>query len=78
MKKIYIAAFLVSSSLGFAQTAPPTTSFAKSLGLYVFPTKNQTTAVQEKDDSDCYRWAVEQSGVDPMNPTNIPLPSASL
>ena len=73
MKKIFIMAFLLSSSLAFCQAPPaaPTTSFAKSLGLYVFPTKNQTTKVQEKDDADCYRWAVEQSGVDPMNPTKV-------
>ncbi len=73
MKKIFIAAILIGSSSGFAQTpaAQPTTTMAKSMGLYVFPTKNQTKEVQEKDDADCYRWAVEQSGVDPLNPTKV-------
>ena len=67
MKKIFIAALLLSTSSVFTQT-PPATSFAKSMGLYVFPGKNQTKEVQEKDDTDCYKWAVEQSGVDPLNP----------
>jgi hypothetical protein len=51
--------------------APSTTSFAKSLGIYVFPAKNQDAATQQKDDADCYRWAVEQSGVDPVNPPKV-------
>ncbi|HEY5747990.1 MAG TPA: glycine zipper domain-containing protein [Chryseolinea sp.] len=73
MKKILITYVLVASSVGFAQTpaAAPHTSFAKSLGIYVFPAKNQDQATQDKDDADCYRWAVEQSGIDPVNPPKV-------
>jgi hypothetical protein len=60
---------LLITSVTFAQT--PHTSFAKSLGLYVFPAKNQTQATQDKDDADCYRWAVDQSGIDPLNPPKV-------
>lgn len=61
------------SATSVAQTpaAAPKTSFAKSLGIYIFPAKNQDQATQDKDDADCYRWAVEQSGVDPLNPTKV-------
>ena len=73
MKKILTGYILLVSTICFAQTpaAAQTTSFAKSLGIYVFPAKDQDAATQQKDDSDCYRWAVEQSGVDPINPPKV-------
>jgi hypothetical protein len=74
MKKILIGCSLFVFAFSDAQTpAAPTasTSFAKSLGIYVFPAKNQDQATQDKDDAACYKWAVEQSGVDPINPTKV-------
>jgi hypothetical protein len=44
-------------------------SISSSLGLYVFPAKNQDAATQEADETACFKWAKEQSGYDPMNPT---------
>lgn len=41
----------------------------KSVGMYVYPAKGQTAAQTEQDESDCYKWAVQQSGYDPLNPT---------
>ena len=73
MKKILAGYMILFSGICFAQ-APATnstTSFAKSLGIYIFPSKNQSKETQDKDDADCYRWAVEQSGVDPLNPTKV-------
>jgi len=58
-------------ALSQAPATAPTTSFAKSLGIYIYPAKKQSAATQEKDDADCYRWAVEQSGVDPINPPKV-------
>jgi hypothetical protein len=46
-------------------------SIAKNLGIYVFPTKNQSPDQQSEDEFACYKWAVEQSGYDPMNPTKV-------
>jgi hypothetical protein len=72
MKKILTLALLISSIIGYAQApSTPSTSFAKSLGLYVFPAKNQTKEKQAADDTECYKWAVDQSGVDPLNPTKV-------
>ena len=42
---------------------------AKSLGLYVFPSNDQDKAAQEADETACFKWAKEQSGYDPINPT---------
>lgn len=46
-------------------------SVAKSLNMYVFPANEQSKEQQEMDEFQCYKWAVEQSGVDPMNPPEI-------
>ena len=71
MKKIVLSScILFVISAAYAQTPAPA-SFAKSLGIYVFPAKNQPKATQDKDDAACYKWAVEQSGVDPINPPKI-------
>jgi uncharacterized protein YcfJ len=35
--------------------------------LYVFPSKNQTKQKQKEDEFECYKWAMEQSGIDPLN-----------
>jgi hypothetical protein len=70
MKKILTGCLLLIATLGLAQNSSPT-QFAKSMGIYVFPAKNQDAAMQAKDDTDCYKWAVEQSGVDPLNPTKV-------
>ncbi len=44
---------------------------AKKVGVYIFPANNQDQAQQDKDESDCYTWAVQQSGYDPINPTKV-------
>ena len=52
-----------------AKPASMTASLNKSLGVFVFPAKDQTPEQQSKDEQACYSWAVEQSGVDPLNMT---------
>ena len=49
-----------------AKPASMTASLNKSLGLYVFPAKDQKPEQQAKDEQACYSWAVEQSGIDPL------------
>lgn len=77
MKKVKSILIVAAIFLGFneiyAQDAPatPTSTIAKGLGLYVFPTKNQDQATQDADEMACYKWAIEQTGVDPINPPEI-------
>ena len=52
-------------------TPATTTSIAKGLGLYVFPSQNQDQATQDADEIACYKWAMEQTGYDPINPPQI-------
>lgn len=43
-----------------------TLSFAAE--QYIYPSKGQTQQQLDIDKSECYRWAVQQSGFDPMAP----------
>lgn len=47
------------------------TSLAKGLKLYVFPSKDQDQATQDADELACYKWAMEQTGYNPLNPPEI-------
>jgi YmgG-like glycine-zipper protein len=44
-------------------------SLSSSLGLFVFPAKNQDATQQSGDEAACYGWAKSQTGIDPMNIT---------
>ncbi len=46
-------------------------TLASGFGLYVFPAQDQSREQQDADEMECYRWAKEQSGVDPMNPPDV-------
>ncbi len=43
-------------------------SLASSIGLYVYPEKNQDSEQQSRDDYDCYISAKGKAGFDPLNP----------
>lgn len=54
----------------FAQAPADTAGYnqlSSSLKLYVFPAKGQGKEVQKADEAACYKWAMEQSGIDPAN-----------
>ena len=42
-----------------------------SVGLYVYPTNNQSAEKQGSDDYECFSWAEGQTGHNPMNPQPI-------
>jgi hypothetical protein len=48
-----------------AQTAAPQT-LAATMSVYVFPQQGQAPAQQSKDESECYNWAVQNTGTDPF------------
>jgi hypothetical protein len=51
-----------------APAAAPTASLSSSLGVVVFPSKNQTPQQQSADEGDCFGWAKSNTGIDPMAP----------
>jgi hypothetical protein len=66
-KIIYTALFVSFLTLSTVQAQ----SIASSLGLYVFPANNQNAATQEADEMACFTWAKNQTGYDPINPTQV-------
>jgi len=41
---------------------------AASSQSYIYPAQGQSPEQQQKDESECYAWAVTQTGFDPANP----------
>ena len=74
--------FLVIVQNAIAQKPPslPDTSkmtynqISTGMKVYVFPSKNQSKQQQKKDEFDCYKWAMEQTGYDPANPPKVQAP----
>jgi hypothetical protein len=73
-----LSVFLFLSYGTFAQqsAAPPSlpdtskmayNQISQQMKLYVYPNKGQSQQKQKEDEFECYKWAVEQSGVDPLN-----------
>ena len=41
-------------------------SMSSSLGVIVYPAKGQSAEQQNRDEGECYSWAKQQTGIDPM------------
>jgi Glycine-zipper domain len=60
---------ILFASAGLAQQGsppPPPSTLSSSLGVYVFPAKNQTADTQAGDEGTCFGWAKAQTGIDPL------------
>jgi outer membrane lipoprotein SlyB len=66
MKKIIFAltAIMIFACVAEAQSQEET--IAKGLGLYVFPAEDQDKDQQELDEYNCYKWAKEETGINPI------------
>lgn len=54
-----------------APASPPSaatnaSALSSSLGVYVFPSKNQSAQRQSNDEAACFGWAKSQTGIDPL------------
>jgi hypothetical protein len=65
------------------QAAPPAlpdtakmtyNQISQGLKLFVYPSKGQSNQQQKEDEFECYKWAVEQSGIDPLNLPKVEAP----
>jgi len=56
------------SSHATAQTQPTAAqkTLAATMNVYVFPSQGQAASQQSKDESECYSWAVKNTGIDPF------------
>ncbi len=84
--RIIIPAFILLFAGSLMAQNPPTipdtskmtyNQISKGLKLYVFPAKGQSQKTQKKDEFDCYMWAIDQSGIDPLNLPKVAAPVQS-
>ena len=47
---------------------------AAALGVYVYPKNNQSKTQQSKDEGECYKWAKDETGIDPTAPVQVSAP----
>ena len=59
------ALFFAGTSLVMAQAGGK--SLAATLDVYVFPSAGQAADQQNRDEAECYNWAVTNSGGDPFD-----------
>lgn len=50
---------------------------ARAQELYIYPSKGQSQAQQDKDRYECHTWAVKQTGFDPSRPAPPPSNSSA-
>ncbi len=60
-----------------AQAPAPSKPLSTSLGMVVFPAKDQTAQKQSQEEGECYAWSKGQTGVDPMAPAAPPAQAAA-
>ena len=63
---------LFAQDVPTTQTLPDTTKMtynqiSQTGGMVVFPSNEQSKQQQKEDEFECYKWAMEQTGIDPLN-----------
>ena len=68
---------VAAAALSAAQAQTPlisapsgTKTLAATLKVYAFPGAGQTTAQQSQDETECYNWAGQETGLDPFHIAN--------
>ena len=50
-------------------------SLSSSLGIAPYPSKGQSAQKQNQDEGECFAWAKQQTGIDPMAAASAPAPA---
>jgi len=75
---LFPVVLLVFGHSAFAQNVPVTqqmpdtakmtyNQISQTAKLFVYPSKGQSQQQQKKDEYECYVWAMQQTGIDPLN-----------
>ena len=65
---VALAMIALAARVGGAQAATQQDASAvfKQLSMFVYPAKGQSAEKQKKDEKECYAWAKDQTGFDPL------------
>ena len=75
MNKTLVLASSFGAALVLSATYAQQPSVAGSLGVSVYPSDGQTREKQGIDESECYAWAEQSTGVDPSAPAPAQQPT---
>ncbi|WP_420581339.1 glycine zipper domain-containing protein [Reichenbachiella sp.] len=67
--KIFLSLLFTMSV--FTSYAQSDMNLAKGLGLFVFPAKDQDATTQSNEEYECYKWAMKETGVNPLDPPKV-------
>ncbi len=56
---------------GQTQSTGDQKSPAAALGVYAYPKNSQSKIQQSKDEGECYKWAKDETGIDPTAPVSV-------
>lgn len=67
-----IGAIQVKAQVPTTQALPDTSQMtynqiSMGLGLFLFPANDQSKQQQKVDEFECYKWAIDRTGIDPLN-----------
>jgi hypothetical protein len=74
--KIFLVMLMVLACQSIKAQQPPSipdtakmtyNQISSGLKLYVYPAKGQNQQQQKADEFECYKWSMQQSGIDPLN-----------
>jgi len=68
--KIFVSVLITLVS--FASFAEAQQSISSSLGVVPYPSKGQSAQQQSSDEGQCYTWAKQQTGIDPVATASAP------
>jgi YMGG-like Gly-zipper len=71
-RRVIIAVSMMAAVLSFTWKAEAQTSISSSLGVIVYPSKGQSAKQQSGDEGECYTWARQQTGIDPVAVASAP------
>lgn len=67
-----LALSVLITLISFSVCAEAQQSISSSIGVIVYPAKGQTAEQQNKDEGECYTWAKQQTGIDPVAVASAP------
>ena len=67
-----VAVLVLVALVSFALRAGAQQSISSSIGVIVYPAKGQSAQQQNGDEGECYAWAKQQTGIDPVATASAP------
>jgi Glycine-zipper domain len=68
---------LISKTITLTVATTLISGLAFAADLMIYPAKGQSPEQQNRDQYECHRWAVQQTGFDPSNPSSASTASGS-